>query len=137
MRVSKFRTRLGAEVQLAKHQEIALERAGVWRTLGYIFITQLEGKATYSDAEIASMLGDYVRMTRVGMFHPQHRSPAHPWHVRHPIHGLSDAACPSFRSAVDIASTLFGCDIVTIPVRDMQYEFLHDAEECRVILLIV
>lgn len=137
MRVSMFRTRLGAEVHLAKHQEIALERAGVWSTLGYTFITQFEGKPTYSDAVIAGMLGDYAKVTRVGMFHRLHRSPALPWHVRNPNRGETDAACPNFPATVECASTLFGCDIVTTPARDMRSEFLQNAEQYRVILLVV
>lgn len=137
MRVSMFRTRLGAEVRLARHQEIALERAGVWGTLGYTAITQLDGEPTYSDAEIAELLGDYTRVTQVGMFHPLYRSPSSPWHVRNPIPGETDASCPSFTAALECASTLFCCDIVMVPARDMRSVFLHDAEQCRVILLVV
>lgn len=137
MRVSMFRTRLGADVRLAIHQEVALERAGVWMALGYTPITQFEGTPTYSDAEIAGMLGDYPRVTRIAMFHPHYRNHSIPWHVRNPVRSEWDAACPSFPAALECASTLFRCDIVTVPAGDMRSEYLHEAEQRRVILLVV
>lgn len=137
MRVSMFHTRIGQQVMLATHQEVALERAGVWSALGYTFIAQVEGKPSFSDAEIAGKLGDYPRMTRVAMFHPLYRSPALPWLVRNPTPSESDAACPSFTAALECASTLFRCDLITVPARDMRSEFLREAEQRRVIVLVV
>lgn len=137
MRISMFHTRLGEQVHLARHQEIALERAGVWSTLGYAFITQVEAEPTFSDAAIVGMLGDRAKVTRVAMSRPEHGSPDLPWHVCNPKCGETDADCPSFLSALDCASTKFGCDIVTVLRSDMRSEFFREADQRGVILLVV
>jgi hypothetical protein len=137
MRVSRFKTRGGAIVLLTKNQELALERAGVWVTLGYTFVCEEEGKPSFTDRQMATQLAGYKGKTHIGMLHPEYRTPDLPYVVANPQEYEPSAACAGFADALNCAREKFRCDVVTVLERDYQPKFNLIAEQWRVVLLVV
>jgi hypothetical protein len=136
--VTLYSTPAGATERFTDRQLMALQRAsGVWQSLGYKFLYYGYDVPTYSDRQIADMLGDYLGMVHIGVLAPEYRDPALPYIVtaRHGDTGFAPAA--TFREALKSASELFLSDVATVAQCDFRPEFRPMAEEFRIVLLVV
>lgn len=133
MLVTVFTTPEGDDLMFAPHQRLALERAGLWQTYGYTLKTQCEGIPTFRDSEIAATLYNYAGLTtiyRPGLTHV----PNHPYNVRN-RRASTDVPCVTIEAALDTVREL-GCDVVAIPVADMEPVFERYAADRGITLLV-
>lgn len=130
-------TRDGKEVRLTERQEIALQKACVWATLGYQFSRTEFSEPTYSDRDIVALCAGYKFIAHIGLLNPQYRSPELPYLVGNPNRFEPSATCANFTDAVKCARELFYCDVVTVPAKEFRPEFDCIADHWRVAILTV
>lgn len=140
MKAALYHTRLGRPIILRKNQADALIRAGVWLTLGYTYIDASTDEPTYTDDIIVTMIRQYPKVALICK--PSHHAhDAHgqeyPFRIVSAAHTERNAWCKSFGAAVQWVRDIHQCDVVFVPVCDMQADYYEQAERQRVGLLAV
>jgi hypothetical protein len=133
-----FHTRLGRPIIVSKAQEGALIRANVWSTLGYTYIEEAADEPTYSDDMIAMyMIRNYTKVAMICRPACQERGSEYPFRIVNTVNAELNAWCKHFRAAAHCVREIHHCDVVLVPIADMQPEYYEHADECRISLLTV
>jgi hypothetical protein len=137
MNTALYHTRLGRPIILRKNQADALIRAGLWLTLGYTYIDASTEEPTYTDDIIGTMIRQYPKVALICKPRHQAKGPQFPFRIVSSAHTERNAWCKSFGAAIQWVRDVHQCDVLFVPIGDMQEDYFKEAEKQRVCLLSV